>query len=266
MTHAFQFKKTVVPVKAAATNNGDETPIELEAVVIRINPEELKEAVQNSIVLVDLLHRHKAPAAIFRIRDDEPRKLHANVRAAYEAILAAPDGDALANSLRVASGLSKKAPLIDCLLYLLGSYDLRKGPDGRAIDAFFWSRDRGDQAYFEKHNIRSTDVVAKLADLGGVHNAYTIWCAEKKGLPRAVRKKHRTFEEAVRDAIPDLKVGDRICVEAEVNKSNKFEFIGIHKCNSEVDSEIVADRTDQRTFAPGDCSVRPAALIGAPVC
>jgi hypothetical protein len=263
MANSVQFKKAVVRTKVAATNKEEQAAEEL---VTRIDAEELKVAVQDKTTLLDLLHRHKAPAAIFRIKDDEPRKLHANVRAAFEAINAAPDKEALASLLCVASGLSKAATVTDCLLYLLGPYDLRKGPDGTAIDAFFWSRDRGVQSYLERHSIRSADVVAKLADLGGVHRTYTIWCAEKKGVANSSQIPRRTLDKAVREKVPDLRVGERICIEVELNKSRKLEFIGIHRCVPEVDSEIVADKPPQKPSAASDCSVTPVALIEAPIC
>ena len=237
------------PSRPAPHKNGNQASTTDEVLVTRINAEELKKAVESPTALLELLHRHQAPRAILRVKDDEPRKMHANVRGALEAINAAPDGDALISALCVASGLPKQSTLADLLLYLLGSYDLRKGPDGKVIDAFFWARDRGVQTYLEEKGVPSSKTASTLKDLGGVDATYRLWVAEKKGSPQTGRSQS-SLQKAALEKVPGIKVGERIFIEAELSKPGKLKFIGIHKCIPLGEGEIVADTCPSAPRAP----------------
>jgi len=199
-----------------------------ELVVSRIDEDELSQTIGQPPAFIALLRRHRAPTNINRAKDDAPRKFHANVRLAIEKLQAAENRDDLISAARASTELGEMSSIRDLMLILLGSYDLTKGANGKVIDGYFLSRDRGIQDYLQKHRISSHEAEATIKQLGGVHLTYTTSCAERAG--RTANAPVRiSLEKATLTALPDQKVGDEIDIRVKVLKPGKLQFVGAIK-------------------------------------
>ena len=238
----------------------------LDNSVVLINLSELKDATINGEAFVACLQRHRAPASTFRVSDAELRNFHANVRRAYIALERSDPRDGLRKALLESTELSDLTSNSALLLFALGHYDLAKGDNGKAKDAYFWARDKGVQGYLSDHRIKASDTAKVIEELRGVDATYRTWCSEKRGAPKYGSMPRSSLVKAAREACPNLEEGDLVNIQARVGKSGKLEFIRAQKCLPDDDGGALSSPTDASAISipAGIASTGPAIALISP--
>jgi hypothetical protein len=233
--------------------------------VLPIDDHELRSAVSDPGALLSLFVKFRASAAINRPKDKDLRTFHANVRKALVELEKAPNRNELLNVLRKANAQQTVASDVELVLDALGTYDHAKGPNGRVVDGFFWSRDKRVQQGLKLGNIPGDKTAEKLKELGGVDAAYRKWTAEMRGHSGETLAQTRvTLEKAVYAQLPGLRERELVIIEARVAKRGALILKSAKRIVSEALDATFEDVAPEATAHNSGAIDSPAAMIEGP--